>query len=52
MNQLLGLLQGADVMPTTQLIAAVAQRRTALTKLFVRWAALKAEARTMNLAIE
>jgi hypothetical protein len=43
MNQLMGLLQGADVAPTTQLVAAVAQRRAALTKLKTRWAALKTE---------
>jgi photosystem II stability/assembly factor-like uncharacterized protein len=45
MNQLMGLLQGADVAPTTQLVAAVGQRRGALTKLKTRWAALKAEAK-------
>ena len=33
LNQLMGLLQGADVTPTTQLVAAVSQRRAALTKL-------------------
>ena len=33
MNQLMGLLQGADVMPTTQLVTAVGQRRAALAKL-------------------
>jgi len=37
MNQLIGLLQGADVSPTTQLTAAVAGRRAALTKLIARW---------------
>jgi photosystem II stability/assembly factor-like uncharacterized protein len=41
MNQLMGLLQGADVTPTTQLTAAVAARRAALTHLMARWAALK-----------
>jgi hypothetical protein len=41
MNQLMGLLQGADVTPTTQLTAAVAGRRAALAKLKVRWNQLK-----------
>ena len=45
MNQLMGLLQGADVAPTTQLVAAVSQRRAALTKLMVRWNRMKAEAK-------
>ena len=45
MNQLMGLLQGADVAPTTQLVAAVGQRRAALAKLMTRFAALKAEAK-------
>src|SRR5262249_6024559 len=41
MNQLMGLLQGADVTPTTQLVAAVANRRTALAKLMAQWDELK-----------
>jgi hypothetical protein len=45
MNQLMGLLQGADTTPTTQLVKAVSDRRAALTKLQTRWTALKAEAR-------
>jgi hypothetical protein len=52
LNQLMGLLQGADVTPTTQLSAAVAQRHAALSKLMTQWSALKAEARRMNLGIE
>jgi hypothetical protein len=52
LNQLLGLLQGADATPTTQLVAAVGQRHAALNKLLARWSALKAEARTLNLAVE
>jgi hypothetical protein len=44
LGQLMGLLQGADAAPTTQLTAAVAARRAALTKLLARWNALKAEA--------
>ena len=43
MNQLMGLLQGADVAPTTQLVAAVGQRRAALAKLMARWNGLKAK---------
>ena len=48
-NQLMGLLQGADVTPTTQLVSAVAERRAALSKLLAQWTALKTEARSMNL---
>jgi hypothetical protein len=44
MNQLMGLLQGADVAPTTQLVTAVGQRRAALTKLLARWRTVKAGA--------
>jgi hypothetical protein len=50
LNQLMGLLQGADVTPTTQLVSAVAERRAALNKLLAQWTALKAEARTLSLA--
>jgi hypothetical protein len=52
LNQLLGLLQGADATPTTQLVAAVGQRRAALNKLMARWHALKAEGRTLRLVVE
>jgi hypothetical protein len=52
LNQLMGLLQGADVTPTTQLVTAVGQRRTALMKLMTQWNVLKSEARAQNLAIE
>jgi photosystem II stability/assembly factor-like uncharacterized protein len=45
MNQLMGLLQGADMTPPTQLVKAVGDRRAALAKLQTRWTALKAEAR-------
>jgi hypothetical protein len=48
----MGLLQGADVTPTTQLMAAVGQRRMALAKLMTQWNVLKSEAHTRNLAIE
>jgi hypothetical protein len=37
MNQMMGLLQGADVTPTTQLVAAVGERRAALTKVVAQW---------------
>ena len=43
MNQLMGLLQGADATPTTQLVAALGQRRAALAKLKAQWAALRTE---------
>ena len=52
LTQLMGLLQGADVTPTTQLVAAVGQRRAALSTLLARLNALKTEAKTMNLVIE
>jgi hypothetical protein len=52
LNQLLGLLQGADATPTTQLVAAAGQRRAALNKVIARWHALKAEGRTLNLVVE
>ena len=45
MNQLMNLLQGADVTPTTQLVAAVSERRADLAKLTRDWQALKADAR-------
>jgi hypothetical protein len=51
LTQLMGLLQGADVTPTTQLTAAVAERRAALNKLLARWNALKNEGRSKNLVI-
>jgi len=48
LNQLTGLLQGADVTPTTQLVAAVSQRKAALDKLLAQWNALKTEAQTSS----
>ena len=45
LSQLMGLLQGADVTPTTQLVEAVSERRAELAKLLARWNAIKAEAR-------
>ncbi|HXI28901.1 MAG TPA: hypothetical protein VNG89_10765, partial [Vicinamibacterales bacterium] len=49
LTQLMNLLQGADVTPTTQLVSAVAERRAALSKLLAQWTALKAEARTQGM---
>ncbi len=46
--QLMNLLQGADVTPTTQLVAAVGERRAALGKVLARWTALKADARSLG----
>jgi photosystem II stability/assembly factor-like uncharacterized protein len=40
---LMQTLQAADVTPTTQLVAAVTERRAALGRLLARWAALKGE---------
>jgi hypothetical protein len=45
----MGVLQGADMTPTTQLTGAVNGRRQALAKLMAHWSALKAEARKLNL---
>jgi len=52
LSALMNLLQGADVTPTTQLVAAVGERRAALIKLLVRWSEMKHEARAMNLTID
>jgi hypothetical protein len=49
LNQLMGLLQGADVTPTTQLTAAVVTRHAAVAKLMTQWTALKAEAARLKL---
>jgi hypothetical protein len=43
LGALMQALQSADVTPTTQQVAAVANRRDALAKLIAKWAALKAE---------
>ncbi len=43
LNALMTSLQGSDVTPTTQLTAAIAERRAALAKLLARWKALQAE---------
>jgi hypothetical protein len=42
-------MQGADVTPTTQLVAAVGARHAALAKLMAQWTALKAEAARLKL---
>jgi hypothetical protein len=41
LSSLMGLLQGADVAPTSQLAAAVADRLQALAKVMERWNALR-----------
>jgi hypothetical protein len=41
LTSLMGLLQGADVTPTTQLVAAVAERQRALATIKTRWNTLK-----------
>jgi photosystem II stability/assembly factor-like uncharacterized protein len=43
LSSLMGLLQGADVAPTSQLLAAVEDSRKALASLMARWNALKGE---------
>ena len=40
---LMRLIQGADVAPTTQAVAAAADRRKAMAGLLQRWAAIKAQ---------
>jgi photosystem II stability/assembly factor-like uncharacterized protein len=44
MNQLMQLLQGADVTPTTQLVAAVATRRAELATLMAKWKEIRKRA--------
>jgi len=41
LTSLIGLLQGADVAPTTQLVAAVTERQHVLATIKTRWNALK-----------
>jgi photosystem II stability/assembly factor-like uncharacterized protein len=41
LGELYGTLQGADVEPTTQTLAAIAERETSLTELLARWARLR-----------
>jgi hypothetical protein len=41
LTQLMTALQGADVTPTSQLVAAVGVRQASLTKLLAQWTALK-----------
>lgn len=43
LSSLMGLLQGADAAPTSQLVAAVADGRRALANLMARWNALKTQ---------
>ncbi|MSR05865.1 MAG: hypothetical protein EXR93_02160 [Gemmatimonadetes bacterium] len=41
LSSLLNLLQGADVAPTTQLVAAVTQAQGAIAPILARWEAIK-----------
>ena len=41
LNQLMTMLQGADVTPTTQLVTAVGERKAALAKLMTQWNQVK-----------
>ncbi len=43
LSMLMGMLQGADVAPTTQAVAAVADTRKALIAVTARWNELKSE---------
>jgi hypothetical protein len=43
LSSLMGLLQGADAAPTSQALAAVTERRQALSTLRVKWNALKTQ---------
>src|SRR5262249_4612190 len=49
LNQLMGLLQGADVTPTTQLAAAVPTRLRTLREVMGRWNAVKQDAAKLSL---
>jgi hypothetical protein len=44
LNALMATLQGSDVTPPSQVVAAVTERRAAMAKLLARWSALKATA--------
>jgi hypothetical protein len=48
LGTLMNLLQGADVAPTSQLVAAVSQRHAAYLKLIAQWHALRAEAKNQR----
>ncbi len=48
MRSLLGVLQGADVEPATQTVAAVEDRRRALAGVMERWTAFVADVGAMN----
>jgi hypothetical protein len=39
----MGILQGADVAPTTQAVAAIAERRKALAALTAKWSQIKVQ---------
>jgi hypothetical protein len=48
LSNLLRLMQGADVAPTPQVVAAADDRRKALGALMERWRALKQDAASVN----
>ncbi|MBI1740444.1 MAG: glycoside hydrolase, partial [Candidatus Koribacter versatilis] len=43
LQSLMGILQGADVTPTTQAVAAITDRRKALAALMAKWSEMKAK---------
>src|SRR5205085_11964284 len=49
LSALIRLLESADVAPTAQLAAAVADRRAALAKVMAQWTALKGALKQANL---
>jgi photosystem II stability/assembly factor-like uncharacterized protein len=52
-TQLMAALQGADVAPTTQLVAAVQDRRAAAAAVMAKWTALKgAELTALNMKLK
>ncbi len=52
MAGLLGLVQGADVAPTPQAVAAAEDRRKALAALMEKWRALKPEMAALNIQLK
>jgi len=53
LTQLMSLMQGADAAPTSQVAAAVAERRQAFAALMAKWSAFKAQdIRALNTKLE
>jgi hypothetical protein len=53
LGQLMGLIQGADVTPTTQIVAAVTGRRQALARVMSHWNSLRgAELTALNATLK